>query len=200
MIFKIRNNTAPQYLVNLYPGANNEKTIRILRNNENIAPIGERYLRLETSKNSFLPKAINLWNELPSIARNITTLDLFKIHLKKKRKDSNILYFYGQRWPSVHHARLRIGCSKLNYDLCKRLHVIDSQTCSCGYRKEDAYHFFISCTKYNEIRLDLFSSISVYSHISIPVILFGNAKLEISKNKFIFDAVHLFLIRSKRFE
>ena len=200
MIFKIKNNIAPQYLIDLFPGVNNENATRTLRNNENITLIGDRYLRLETFKNSFLPKAINLWNDLSISIRKIPTLELFKTHLKKKMKESNILYFYGQRWPSVHHARLRVGCSKLNFDLCKHLHVINYQTCSFGYKKEDAYHFFIKCPKFNDLRTDLYSSLSVYSHVSLPIILYGNPKLKTFQNKFIFDAVHQFITKSKRFE
>ena len=200
MIYKIKNNIAPQYLIDLFPGENQERTTRALRNNENIALLGDRFLRLETFKNSFLPKAITLWNDLPTSVRKIPSVELFKAHLKSKKKEPNILYFYGQRWPSVHHTRLRVGCSKLNFDLCKRLHVINYQTCSCGHKKEDAYHFFIKCPNYNDLRTDLFSSISVYSHVSLPIILQGNPKLNIFKNKFIFDAVHQFITKSKRFQ
>ena len=45
-----------------------------------------------------------------------------------------------------------LGCSKLNYDLCYNLHVIDYCNCLCGALVEDAYHFFLVCPKYNEIR------------------------------------------------
>ena len=200
MLYKIKNNLAPQYLVNLYPGVIKDTKPRTLRNQENIASLPGKYLRLEIFRNSFIPRTIKLWNSLPKEKQNIPSLDLFKNSIRQKEKEINVLYYYGKRWPSVHHARLRLGCSKLNYDLCKNLHVIENQDCSCGSKKEDAFHYFMTCPNYMNIRIDLFSAISIYSHVTLPIILNGNPKLELSKNKFIFDAVHTFLNKSKRFQ
>ena len=41
--------------------------------------------------------------------------------------------------------------SKLNYDLCYNLHVIDCISCLCGALLEDAFHFLLLSHKYNEI-------------------------------------------------
>ena len=100
----------------------------------------------------------------------------------------------------MHHARIRLGCSKLNSHLSENLHVIDNPKCSCDYRKEDAHHYFFRCPHYNDIRIDLYSAISVYSEITLSIILHGNPHLSIEQNKFIFDAVHSYIIRSDRFK
>ena len=66
-----------------------------------------------------------MWNKLPLHVRNIQTLEEFKLEIKPSTKEKNILYYYGKRWPCVHHSLMRIGCSKLKFDLCNNLHVIN---------------------------------------------------------------------------
>ena len=87
-IFKMKKKSlAPQYLAELLPGELNEKLHHNLRNNDQIAQIGDQYLRLELLTKSFFPHAINLWNELPSQIRNITVLDNFKTTLNKGKNN-----------------------------------------------------------------------------------------------------------------
>ena len=95
---------------------------------------------------------------------------------------------------------LCICASKRGSGLMGRtVHVIDYQNCPCGHPKEDANHFFMKCPTFSNLRLDLFNSISVYSKISLKIILYGNNSLDLEKNKFIVDAVHSFIVDSKRF-
>jgi hypothetical protein len=44
-----------------------------------------------------------------------------------------------------------------------RIHILSSPACSCGAPQEDANHFFFVCTKYSEIRNELFLSISDFN-------------------------------------
>ena len=37
----------------------------------------------------------------------------------------------------------RIGGSKLKYDLCFKLHVLEKSSCDCGQEYEDSYHYFM---------------------------------------------------------
>ena len=94
---------------------------------------------------------------------------------------------------------MRIGCSKLKYDLCYNLHVINNPSCPCGALVEDANHFFLSCPNYDNLRLELFNAISVYSEVTIQIILHGNVNLNINLNKAIVDAVHLYIEKTNRF-
>ncbi len=192
MMYKVKNNLAPEYLSVLLPPENNELIRYNLRNNQNIVIPN---VRLETFRRSFFPLAINLWNKLTLNIRQITTLDDFKISLKKGKKEPNVLYYYGKRWPSVHHSRIRIGCSKLNYDLCYKLHVINEPYCICG----EIDHYFLECPNFVDLRIDLFNAISAYSYVDLEVILQGSANLNEDQNKAIFDAVHLYLERTRRF-
>jgi hypothetical protein len=74
------------------------------------------------------------------------------------------LYYYGPRKLNVILTQLRCTASFLNHDLCN-VHILSSPACSCGAPQEDANHFFFVCTKYSEIRNDLFLSISDLSQL-----------------------------------
>ena len=113
--------------------------------------------------------------------------------------EPNILYYYGMRWPAVHHSRIRIGCSKLKHDLHYNLHVSDDPTCACGAEVEDAEHFFLYCQNYIDLRLQLFNSISVYCDVTLDTIFHGNPELDSTFNKQIFDAVHHYIVSTNQF-
>ena len=195
MMFKMKNKMCPEYLTNLLPPENNETIGYNLRNNQNIVIPAAR---LESLKRSFIHQAINLWNKLPLELRQVPNLEEFRFLLKEKHKDCNILYYYGKRWPSLHHSRIRIGCSKLKSDLCFNLHVIEDPLCYCG-EIEDAHHYFLHCPNYLDIRINLFSFISAYAPVSLDIILYGKNELSLELNKLIFDAVFEFIEKSHRF-
>ena len=121
------------------------------------------------------------------------------MHVKKENFDSQILCLYGERWPSVHHARLRIGCSKLNYDLCCKLHVTDSPTCRCGAQKEDASHFVLHCPLLNDLRFNMKDFVEEHSTFNVKTLLFGDKELSMELNQCVFKAVHEFIVLSERF-
>ena len=196
MLYKIKNNMAPNYLTDILPNENRANIDYNLRNNANIII---PYTRLEIVRRSFIPFSINLWNQLPLTKRNKPSLDEFKASLLDDFNEPNLLYYYGQRWPAVQHARLRIGCSKLNYDLCYNLHVIDNPNCTCGALQEDAFHYFIACPHFVEFRLQLFNVISTYCEVTLETILYGNLDLQDNYNKTIFDAVHNYIKMTQRF-
>ena len=109
------------------------------------------FMRLETFRRSFIPYALKLWNLLSIQDRTISCVYEFKTSLSEIfNSDSKILYYYGQRWANVHHSRMRIGCSGLNYDLHTNLHVINSPSCRCGAPQETANHYFIECILYDD--------------------------------------------------
>ena len=196
VLFKIKNQLAPEYLYELLPPENHQYIRYNLRNNNNISV---PYTRLETYKRSFFPFSIRLWNSLSKEIRGATSLTEFKTSLHQQDKEANVLYYYGERWAQVHHARLRIGCSKLKADLCYKLHVINNSICACSHPIEDANHFFLSCPLYNDIRQELFTDILKFTQVNLKNILYGDDTQDLQTNKMIFDAVHKFMISSQRF-
>ena len=114
--------------------------------------------------------------------------------LKNETSDKPVLYYYGKRWASVHHARLRMQCSKLNFDLFYKLFVRDSPACRCGATRETASHFFLHCPIYNDIRPTLYAGVTKHTAFNIKTLLYGDSNLSQHENKDIFDAVHEFLL------
>ena len=115
-MYKIIEGLAPEYLVSILPPITSARTTYQLRNNQNVTPMPAR---LESLYRSFFPSAIRSWNIQPVEVRNSS-------------------FSFGDRMNNIHHARLRIGCSKLNAHLHYNLHVIDSPYClSCAEEVED---------------------------------------------------------------
>ena len=112
LLFKIQNNLATDYLIALLPPRNQEMSSYNLRNREDFRI---PYSRTNTLFNSFFPSTLRLWNNLSERAKSCSTVPLFKQMLSVD-VEKPILYYYGDRWACIHHARIRIGCSKLNFD------------------------------------------------------------------------------------
>ena len=196
MLFKIINQQSPNYLCDLLPSDNVESINYSLRNCNNIKL---PHCRKESFRRSFLPSAIRLWNKLDKKVRDAPSILSLKLELKKKYPDKPLIYYYGHRWPSVHHARLRMQCSKLNHDLHCKLHVLDNPSCQCGASKETTRHFFMKCPIYEKIREKLYASVSKHAVCSVDTFLFGEPSLQHDDNRSIFDAVHEYICESKRF-
>ena len=147
----------------------------------------------------FIPSTISLWNELAVEIRQKQTLEEFKSDIKSTKEEPNILYYYGKRWPSVHHARIWIECSKLNQHLCENLHVIENSSCSCEVIFENTYHYFFECPHFIELRQQLFNAISAFTQGNMNIILNGDNHLSLSQNKLLFEAVHSYIEKTRRF-
>jgi hypothetical protein len=195
MFYKIKNNLAPNYLHELIPPERHEIIQYALRNNTTIQP---PFARLETLKRSFIPCAIKLWNSLPIATRNTNNLSQFK-QLISKASNKNILYYYGKRWSNIHHARLRMGCSGLNFDLYTNVHVVNSPICECGNGPETAQHYLMSCPNFNNQRDALRSAVVQLCDFNFDILLYGNENLEYNENCLVFDAVHKFIEDTNRF-
>ena len=197
MLYKMKNGIVPNYLAELLPQENGQLNVHFLRNS--------RYIKIpfnksEMSKRSFLPTAITLWNKLGHETRELKTLEAFKSKLKASHKIANVLFFYGKRWPSIHHARLRIGCSKLNYDLCFNLHIPDTDpSCSCGARYENAEHFLMYCPNYEILRTQLKTKVETVCEFIFDHLLYGKPEISLGDNRLVFCAVHEYIMGSARF-
>ena len=118
MLYKVKKGMAPLYLRSLIP--ENQTIVHDLRNKRDIR---EPSFNTEVYKRSFFSTAIRLWNTLDNTIQEAASIDIFKCKIRADKKEGNVLFYYGKRWPAIHHARLRIGCSKLNFDVCFHLHI-----------------------------------------------------------------------------
>ena len=194
LIYKIRNGLCPPYLECLL--TENHSVYNFRNRPDLIVP----HTRLETYKRSFIPHASSLWNSLLSNVRQANSIKEFKTLLNSNHDRCPSHFYYGKRWPAVHHARIRMGCSKLNSDLCKNLHVINSPKCECGHLSEDASHYFMHCPLHFEERGKMLSKIINITNPSLRHIMYGSADLTEKENQEIFQAVHNFISNTKRFD
>ena len=79
-------------------------------------------------------------------------------------------------------------------------HVIEEESCQCGHRSEDPFHFFFECPRYVALRNNLFTSVAQHTDCSLQTLLFGDPELNHKQNCDIFDAVQHFITLSKRFD
>lgn len=192
MMFKIKNNLAPNDLKVLIPIPNvNNYNLR------NKQALQNPFCRLQLFKRSFIPTGIRQWNNLAAEIKLLSTVHTFKQHIRTKSR--TLLFYYGKRWPSIHHTRMRIGCSKLNYDLCSNLHVINDMSCLCGSPIENASHFFFTCPLFIIERVKLMQSLPNMPDLTCDDLLNGNEQLTLDHNQAIFQAVHEFIVETKRF-
>ena len=188
------HNIAPSYLSSLVPQPVNAASAYNLRNQNDIQNIPAR---TNYYFNSFLPSSIRDWNSLPLDTRNSDSLETFKRKLNRGDNFVPKYYYTGNRKLQVLHARIRTKCSSLNYDLFQR-NINDSPLCQCG-DIENAEHFFLLCPFYNNQRTDFINSGSVYSNVSLQIILYGNNMLSYHANIAIFEAVHKYIYDTKSF-
>ena len=198
--FNIKCGMAPEYLRHQVPPTIQSTTIYPLRNGDHlIVP----FCRLSITNSSFIPSTVKEWNKLDIAIRKLDSLSKFKNAIRINSQSNKIsvpkLYYYGPRKLYVILTQIRCTASFLNHDLHK-VHILSSPACSCGAPQEDANHFFFVCTKYSEIRNELFLSISDLSQsINTSLLTSGSETLSYADNCFIFDSVFRFIKRSKRF-
>ena len=197
MTFKMKNNQVPNYLSKLLPHQNQDCKVYALRNRKNLAIPQARKNLL---KLSFIHTAVKLWNGLDNAIKQAPSLSKFKSELKKTQRAKNVLNYYGKRWVSIMHSRLRIGCSKLNYDLSFNLHIPDIDPgCECGALLEDANHYFVNCPRFNKERIELKLKVETLTNFNVNVLLSGSPTLKYTENTVIFDAVHRYIMETRRF-
>jgi hypothetical protein len=94
---------------------------------------------------------------------------------------------------------MRMNCSDLKSNLFE-LKIIDSPECSCGFEKEDTYHFFFTCPFYNGPRAALHNKVANLAPFTTRTILFGRPDLSLEQNKTIYSATLEYIRSSKRFD
>ena len=138
-----------------------------------------------------------LFNDLPSKAKQIDSVNSFKYFLARGRERASVYYYTGKRLCQTLHTRLLTNCSSLNYYLFSK-HITDSPLCLCG-TVEDANHYFFECRIYAHQRILLFDSASQFHVITLNLLLFGDPTLSLAENTHILDKVQKFIIDTKRF-
>ena len=195
LFYKMKHHMSPDYLSSLVPPTIGSTTNYQLRNSSNLLTL---HANSQLYFNSFLPSVIREWNELPEVTRDLPSIATFKHELASDNMKIPSYYFDGKRLGQIYHARLRTNCSSLNQHLFSK-NVIDSPLCACG-AVEDTTHFLFRCHRFNNLRQELFVTITSICQPTSNILLYGAEYLTNTENKQIFLAVQEFLIKSKRFE
>ena len=196
LMFKIYNNLAPQYLVDLL----------LEDNRSHIMPLCHTYqsqvlcstLKLQKS---FFPSSIFLWNSLPQDILRLTNVNAFRkaLYHHKLLLRPPSYYSFGPRWLNIMHTRIRLNNSFLNSCLYAR-NMVDSPNCVCG-DYENIVHFLFYCPRYMNIRWSLFVALGnillpgvaphlLVDHIGIDnigsICLYGSTNLNHDQNISVF--------------
>ena len=145
----------------------------------------------------FLPSAVRSWNNLPVAAKESDSINSFKRFLNQNKTPVPKYYYMGNRKAQILHTRLRTNCSSLNMDLFLK-NISDSPLCRCG-SLENAQHFFFHCPYFQDQRNELLNAVLQFQTPSLSLLLFGDISLSLEMNKTIFENVHRFIMKTKRF-
>jgi hypothetical protein len=195
MFFKVTNNLAPQYMVDLIPPRVQDRTHYGLRNR---ALLDTPPTRIQAHTNSFYPSATKDWNDLAQEIKLAPSYTSFKRRICKRGPKTNPLYYEGKRRSTVNHTRLQMGCSALKKHI-HRLNIVDSATCACMLEEEDSYHFLFVCPIYAVHRTKMLEDIQQIAYPSLNLVLFGDSDLPWEANKLIFGAVQRYIDQTQRF-
>ena len=192
LFYKMVNKVTPAYLQNLVPN-------QVANQHDYHTRQSENFLEFRTKTNFyadyFLPSTVKLWNKLPTVVRNSTSLNIFKNCLNRGTVKSPDYFYTGTRMGQVLHARLRMNSSALNSHLFAR-NIVDSPNCTCG-QIETTSHFLLYCNKYNDLRNETIFSINYPVIHNVKLFLFGSEALNSDQNKDIFLKVQKFIIKSE---
>ncbi len=208
LLYKINHNLTPNYLNILLPPTRQEDPRYNLRYPSNYNLI---YARTEQYRKSFLPSALNKWNNLPDILKNAENLEIFKSRYTKLFCKTSVKYYtHGEKYSNTTIARFRMGFSKLNNDLFTR-NLIPSPRCNCGHSHENSHHYFLVCPAYDAPRTQLLDKVmdhiatnakQKYNQINrrlLNILIFGIPSENIEFNKALFNIVYEFIRVTGRF-
>ncbi len=187
------------------PPTGNDGRGRILRNRDKF-----KLFKCRTAKfdSSFLPSGVKVWNALPINIQNSTSLNCFRRNITKHFGIKPSVYTKYCRGPgSAFHARLRMGLSALNQHRFT-YNFIPSRTCDHCDSPESTNHFFHDCTPYAAHRQELHHEIAqtfpTFGQLSISkktdLLLLKDSTVAENNYSHICQAVHTFLLNSRRFE
>ena len=197
LFFKMQHDLTPAYLSSLVPLSVSETSRYNLRNAADYTTIT---CRTQLYYSSFVPSAVREWNELPEVAKQISSLHSFKLFLNHDRVAVSKYFYHGKRKAQILHTRLRTGCSSLNNDLYLYLkNIIESPSCVCGAAVENAYHFFFSCDRFFIQRNEMLRALSAIANVKTRVLLHGDETLSFDVNIHISTSAQKYIESTKRF-
>lgn len=190
----------PSHLFQLLPPRNNNRQTR----QTNDLRLQNFRFNTESFRNSTLPSAISIWNNLDNDVKKTNNISTFKRKIKAKyKRKSNPLYLLGKRKYQIIMAQMRLNFSDLNSHLFDK-HCIPSPLCDCRQSDETVEHYFLECSRYDEQRNDLLSAlydlVAEYNiDFDINMVLNGSPTISNEDNVKLTQAVHDYIQGTQRF-
>ena len=196
LFYKIKNGLALDFLQMFLPPTVSERTDYNLRNSSDYT---DHFYRLESTKKSFIPSTLSLWNELHPTIQNQNTFTSFKNSLQNRNKTEPPPKYlnYGTRKLCIILTRLSHECSQLNADLFK-VSLSDSPICRCGNGIENTHHFFANCSLYNLERDRLINNLTDFFPLTVETLMMGDANLSLNEKKNHYEVLK-YIENTKRF-
>ena len=167
------------------------------------------YCRTNCFKNSFFASALSDWFQLDVTIRNSESIAIFK---------SRLLSFIRPIQSDVYNifdpiglkflTRLRLDFSHLNeHRFRHNFQDCLNPLCSCSLETEDTKHYLLHCHHFSQHRIDLINSVkyifegfdSLSDNAKKDLLLYGDPRFDINKNKFILEATLFYIKSTERF-
>ena len=167
------------------------------------------YCRTDCHKNSFFPLALSDWFQLDAATRNSESIAIFK---------SRLLFFIRPMQSDVYTildpiglrflTRLCLDFSHLNeHRFRHNFQDCLNPLCSCSLQTEDTIHYLLHCHHFSQHRIDLINSVkyifedfdSLSDNAKKDLLLYGDPRFDINKNKFILEATLFYIKSTERF-
>ena len=201
-MFKIMNEQAPKYLINLIPKCN-----PIIRTRNNHKPIF--HCRTDYFKYSLFPSTLRDWFDLDENIRNSESISIFKNRLLtfiRPAQNSIFNIFYPTGLKLLTRSRLEFTHLnehrfRHNFENCV------NPLCSCSLNTENTEHYLLHCHHFTHHRINLMNSVNSviddfesFSDIDKKdILLYGDPRLDNNKNKIILEATLNYIKVSERF-
>jgi hypothetical protein len=200
----VTNNTRPlirELIPPLYPRSHLTRTNKIY----------DKYnVTSKALDNSFFPKTVNQWNELPKNISSIVKHTKFRAALNAHYKPKPCKVFnQGDKYINRLHTQIRLGRTQLNENLFN-LGLSETKECLCGSPSESSAHFLLDCFLYDKDREELFKSLDTLlekrmdMHTrseKIDILLRGvrpDLPSRLKNNSQIFICIHKFISKTNR--
>ena len=176
-MFKIMNEQAPSYLINLIPKYN-----QIIRTRNSHIPIF--HCRKDCFKYSFFLTTLRDWFNLDENIRNSESISIFKNRLLSfiRPVQNSVFNIFDPKGLKL-LTRLRLEFSRLNEHIFRHnFEECVNPLCPCSLKTEDTEHYLLHCHHFTPLRINLMNSVN-----SVLIIL--NPYQTLIKKKFFYMVI-----------
>ena len=201
-MFKIMNNEAPNYLLNLI---RKSKPTVTTRNNH----IPNYHCKTDSFKYAFFRSALKDWFNLNASVRNSKSLTIFKSRLLSfiRPIQSNIYVIFDPIGLKL-LTRLCLYCSHLNkHKFRHNFQDCLNLLCFCSLEIEDTVHYLLHSHNFSQYCFDPTNTVKSISddfesfsdNVKAAILLYGDSRLVANKNKLILEAIIIHIKKAERF-